>query len=50
MELSEDIKRITEFWVGSEFLQRFREAGKKYLEQIETEIKSAGAENEQRKV
>ena len=49
MELSEDIEKITEFWIGFEFLKKFRETGKKYLDQIKNEIKSDGVENEQRK-
>lgn len=38
MELGEEIKKIAEFWIGFEFLKKFREAGNKYIEQILNEV------------
>jgi len=39
MELSEEIKKITEFWIGFEFLKKYKEEGAKYIKQIENEVK-----------
>lgn len=39
MELSEEIKKIAEFWLGFEFLKKYKEAGTKYIKQIENEVK-----------
>ena len=39
MELSEEIKKIAEFWIGFEFLKKYKEAGAKYIKQIENEVK-----------
>jgi len=42
MELGEEIKKIAEFWIGFEFLKKYREAGKKYIEQVENEENKEG--------
>ena len=39
MELSEEVRKIAEFWFGFEFLKKFKEAGEKYIKQIENEVK-----------
>ena len=37
MELSDQIKQIAEFWLGFEFLKKFKETGIKYTEEINKE-------------
>ena len=37
MELSDQIKQIAEFWLGFDFLKKFKEAGSKYTEEINKE-------------
>lgn len=37
MELSKEIKDIAEFWLGFEFLKKFKDIGSKYLKEIEEE-------------
>ena len=50
MELSEEVKKIAEFWLNFEFLKKFKKLGENYLEQVEREKKSVGAVNGQAKV
>ena len=40
MELSEQIKQITEFWLSFDFLKKFKEKGIKYTEAINKEKKN----------
>lgn len=40
MELSDQIKQIAEFWLGFEFLKKFKETGIKYTEEINKEKKN----------
>ena len=35
--MNEVIKKITDFWLDSKFLDKFKEIGSKYMEQIEEE-------------
>lgn len=37
MELSDQIKQIAEFWLGFEFLKKFKETGTKYTNEINKE-------------
>ena len=49
MELSEQIKQITEFWLSFDFLKKFKETGIKYTEEINKE-KTNGFEQIKRAV
>jgi len=44
MELSEEIKKIAEFWLSFEFLKKYKEAGTKYIKQIENEVREDTSE------
>ena len=37
MELSKEIKDIAEFWLGFEFLKKFKDIGSKYTNEINKE-------------
>jgi hypothetical protein len=49
MELSEQIKQIAEFWLGFEFLKKFKETGTKYAKEINKE-KTNGFEQVKRTI
>jgi hypothetical protein len=49
MELSDQIKQIAEFWLGFEFLKKFKETGTKYAKEINKE-KTNGFEQVKRTI